>query len=271
MVKIYAVGTAGAGKSTFVGAFADWLEAIGASVVIVNLDPGAEELPYEPDIDIRERFTLPMVMKEYNLGPNGAQVVASDLVAMEIKNIKNEMEKIEYDYALIDTPGQLELFAFRGSSLEITDTLGREDSMLAFLFDPIISKEPSGFATLLMLSAAVNFRFSLPFLNLLGKTDLLNQEQLNRILDWSMLDDALYNALREEKDMRSTFNLEVFKAMELLGTYRKVIPISAFKLARPSENNIEKVGFQEVYTISREIFGAGEDIDTGERSMDEGI
>ena len=250
MVKLYAVGTAGAGKSTFIGALAEWMESRGFNITVINLDPGAEELPYEPDIDIRERFTLPEVMKEYNLGPNGAQIVAADLVALEIRKIKEEMERTDYDYALIDTPGQLELFAFRGSSTEIVDTLGAEDSMLIFLFDPIISKEPTGFASLLMLSATVHFRFQIPFMNLLGKSDALSREELDKILDWSMSEDALYNALREERNMRGSFNLEIFKAMESLGTYRKVIPSSS----------LEELGFQEVYTIAQEIFGAGEDI-----------
>lgn len=250
MVKIYAVGTAGSGKSTFIGAFAEWLEERGFRFSVINLDPGADELPYEPDIDIRERFTLPEIMKEYGLGPNGAQIVGADMVALEIDKIKEELERTAYDYALIDTPGQLELFAFRGSSTEITRRLGDEDAMLAFLFDPVISKEPSGFASLLMLSATVHFRFQLPFINLLGKSDLLSPEELDRIMDWSTGDDSLYQALKEQKDMRGHFSFEIFKAMESIGTYRRVFPLSS----------VTGEGLPDVYTVAQEIFGAGEDL-----------
>ena len=250
MVKIYAVGTAGSGKSTFIGAFAEWMEEQGFRVSVINLDPGAEELQYEPDIDIREWFTLPQIMKEYGLGPNGAQIAGADMVATKIDEIRDELERTDYDYALIDTPGQVELFAFRASSSEITRRLGEEDSMLAFLFDPIISKEPSGFASLLMLSATVHFRFSLPFVNLLGKSDLLSHEERERILDWSTGEDSLYNALREQRDMRGNFNLEIFKALENLGTYRKLIPLSS----------LTGEGIPDVYSIAQGIFGAGEDL-----------
>jgi Conserved hypothetical ATP binding protein. len=41
----------------------------GLDSAIVNLDPGAEFLPYEPDFDIREILSLSEVMSEYSLGP----------------------------------------------------------------------------------------------------------------------------------------------------------------------------------------------------------
>ncbi len=250
MVKIYAVGTAGSGKSTFVGAFAEWMEERGFRYSLINLDPGADELPYEADIDIRQWFTLPEIMKEYGLGPNGAQVVGADMVALKIEEIKEELERTSYDYALIDTPGQLELFAFRESSHHITGKLGDEDAMLAFLFDPVLSKEPSGFASLLMLSATVHFRFHLPFVNLLGKYDLLGPEEKERILDWSTSDNSLYEALRNEDGMKAHFSFEVFKALENIGTYRKLIPLSSMTWE----------GIPDVYSIAQGIFGAGEDL-----------
>lgn len=250
MVKLYAVGTAGSGKSAFIGAFAEWMEEQGFRFSIINLDPGAEEIPYEADIDIRQWFTLPQVMKEYGLGPNGAQVVAADMVALKIDEIKEALEKTAYDYALIDTPGQLELFAFRESSEEMVRRLGDEDAMLAFLFDPVLSKEPSGFASLLMLSATVHFRFSLPFVNLLGKSDLLSTEEKDKILEWSSDENSLYTALREGHGMRAHFSLEIFKAMENLGAYRKLIQTSS----------MDGEGFADVYSVAQGIFGAGEDL-----------
>ncbi len=254
MVKIYALGTAGSGKSTFIAALAGWMEEKGFNYSVVNLDPGAEDIPYEADIDIREWFTLPQIMKEHNLGPNGAQIAGADMVAVKIPEIKDELERTAYDYALIDTPGQLELFAFRESSAHITEKLGEEDSMLAFIFDPMLARTPSGFASLLMLAATVHFRFSLPFLNLLGKKDLLLPEEEERILDWSSSENSLYEALRKESGMRANMNLEIFKALEGLGTYRKLIPLSSFT----------GEGLADVYSIGQQIFGAGEDLEPGE-------
>ena len=84
---IYFVGTAGSGKSTMVGAFKAWLEDNGIDSLTVNLDPGAEKLSYVPDIDIREWVSLDEVMAEYALGPNGAQITAADLMAMNVDKI----------------------------------------------------------------------------------------------------------------------------------------------------------------------------------------
>ena len=103
-----------------------------------------------------------------------------------------------------------------------------------------------------MLSATVHFRFKLPFLNLLGKTDLLTYEEMNRILEWSSGEESLYNALCEQKDMRGHFSLEVFKALESLGTYRKLIPTSS----------VTGEGIPDIYSVAQGIFGAGEDLTT---------
>lgn len=39
--------------------------------VYVNLDPAAEPVDYEPDIDIKDLVALEDVMDEMGLGPNG--------------------------------------------------------------------------------------------------------------------------------------------------------------------------------------------------------
>jgi len=250
MVRIYALGTAGSGKSTFIAAMAEWMEKNGFKASLVNLDPGAEDLPYEPDVDIRNWFTLTQVMKEHGLGPNGAQVAAADLIAIHIPEIREQLESTYYDYALIDTPGQLELFAFRESSTHIVEQLGAEDSMLAFIFDPILARTPEGFASLLMLSSTVHFRFYLPFLNLLGKSDLLSTDERDMILEWGESEGSLYNALREREGMRANMNLEVFRALELLGAYRKMTPMSAY----------DGEGMEDVYSVAQQIFSGGDDL-----------
>ncbi len=170
---IYFTGTAGAGKTTLVQGFAKWLETAGYDSVTVNLDPGNESTSFEPDIDIRDWVRLGEVMTEYGLGPNGAQVAAADMIALKVFEVRRALEEFRTDYVLVDTPGQVELFAFRESSKAIVDALSGDRSMIAFLFDPNLAKTPSGFVSLLLLSANVEFRFRLPTTNLLTKCDLL--------------------------------------------------------------------------------------------------
>jgi hypothetical protein len=76
------------------------------------LDPGVESLPYKPDFDIRQFFTVESIMKEERLGPNGALVRALERM-VEIKGeIKEKVEGIKADFRLVDLPGQLEPFIF---------------------------------------------------------------------------------------------------------------------------------------------------------------
>ena len=118
---LYFTGTAGAGKTTAVKAFAQWLKTNGYDATIVNLDPGNESTELSPDVDVREWVRLPDLMDEYDLGPNGAQVAAADMIALKVFEIKQALAEFHSDYVLIDTPGQIELFAFRESSKAIVE------------------------------------------------------------------------------------------------------------------------------------------------------
>jgi CO dehydrogenase nickel-insertion accessory protein CooC1 len=53
MPLTFIIGTAGSGKSLFTAAFAEWLKMSKQDVAVVNLDPGALKLPYQPDVDVR--------------------------------------------------------------------------------------------------------------------------------------------------------------------------------------------------------------------------
>ena len=184
MKNLFFVGTAGSGKSTMVGAYRDWMDDAAVDSIIVNMDPGADTLPYEPDVDIREWISLDEVMQEYSLGPNGAQIVAADLMAVNIGKMMDVVSTYKTDYALIDTPGQLELFAFRESSEVTVRAFGRDDSMIVYLSDPSLCRTPNGFISAMTLGALVQFRLQLPMLNLLSKCDTLSEEDEQRMLDW---------------------------------------------------------------------------------------
>ena len=74
---IFVVGTAGAGKSSLVTAFQRWSRFLETDAIAVNLDPGAERVHYDAEFDVRDLISLTEVMTEYDLGPNGAQILDS--------------------------------------------------------------------------------------------------------------------------------------------------------------------------------------------------
>ncbi len=252
MKKIVFVGTAGAGKSTLTAAFDGWMHDNGHDCVIMNLDPGAEELAYEPDIDIREWVRLEEVMKDYTLGPNGAQIVASDLLALNMDKVLEPIEKLDADYLLVDTPGQLELFAYRQSGKVVIDRLGTDETVLAFVTEPAICRSPGGFISSSMLFASVNFRFEVPALNIISKVDLIPAEELEKILHWAVDEMRLYNDLVDE-DLRSakSLTIELFKALQQVSAYTEMIPISSK----------ERTGMEDIYSKVQDIFYGGEDLD----------
>jgi hypothetical protein len=250
-VGIYFVGTAGAGKTTLVGAMRRWMELKGLDCICVNLDPGAETLPYSPEYDIREWLSLHKVMEEYNLGPNGAQIAAADILAMRIGEIREILDAFRSPYILIDTPGQLELFAFRKASRLVVESLTGERSALAFLLDPTLAKVPSGYISQLMLAATVQFRFSLPMMNVLSKTDILSESELEAITGWAEDSYRLQSAAAEELGGASNqFNIELFRALETVGSFRNFIRASATELS----------GIEDIYTAVQNHFSGGEDL-----------
>ena len=259
-VIVYLVGTAGSGKTTLAHAFGLWMQNSSFDAITVNMDPGAEELPYEPDVDIREWIRLADVQAEYGLGPNGAQILCADLMALNIAEVKKEIDKVDTDYVLVDTPGQIELFAFRESSRVLTETLGTEKALIAFMFDPALARQPSGMVSLLMLCATVQFRFSLPSINLLTKSDLLEEDECEKIVSWSGDPYTLLGALTEtspddagksSSPMQLQLNIEFFKAMETIGTYKTLLPVSAETMT----------GIEDIYNIIQQNFSGGEDLD----------
>jgi len=248
-VNLYFVGTAGAGKTTLTKSFKDWMDQQGYQAVTVNLDPGAGELPYSPDIDVRDWVSLNEVMREQELGPNGAQIVCADMVAMKAHEIRRIMDEFECHYFLIDTPGQMELFTFREASREMVETLG-ERSLITFLFDPVLSKQPSGFVSLMTLAATTQFRFDIPYFPVLSKADILSQEELERIKRWSEDFWSLNTALRENPTSEGQVSIELIKSIQNMGLHQGITPLSS----------LQQYGIEDIYTAVQDAFFGGDDL-----------
>jgi GTPase SAR1 family protein len=250
-VHYFFVGTAGSGKTQLTRAYKRWLEERGLDAVLVNLDPGAGQLPYAPEVDIRDWVNMQQVMDEYGLGPNGAQVAAADLMAVKLPEVQEVLEESEPDVFLFDTPGQLELFVFRHASKRIVERLGGEQPLIAYLFDPILSASPSGFVSLMLLGASVQFRFQAPLVNVLSKCDVLEPADRARAESWAHDADALRSALDQEAPgPQSVLAGELLRAFESMDTHRSLIPVSS----------TEVEGLEDLYTAAQLVYGGGEDL-----------
>jgi len=248
---VYIVGTAGSGKSHFTGAFQRWLKERGLDSTTINLDPGAEMLPYGPDIDIRDWIRLDDVMSRYGLGPNGAQVMAADLVALRLGEIQEILGEMRAPIVIVDTPGQTELFVFREAGRVTMDVLGPGRSAIIFLHDPYLAKKPNAFVSLQMLAATTQFRFGVPLLNVLTKMDLLKDEEFAQIMAWAKNSESLEDALMAETaDMYTQMSTDALRALTGMGHGGQTFAVSSETLE----------GFEDPYSWLMEAFGASEDL-----------
>ena len=228
MFTVFIIGTAGSGKSMLTSAFNEWLKMSKQDVSVVNLDPGVLTLPYSPDVDIRDYVDIESLMEEYGLGPNGALIMAADLIADKIEEISKEIEDLRSDIVLVDTPGQMELFAFRASGPYIANELTRENKAIVYLFDAVFSVNPLNYVSNLFLSAAVYNRFLQPQVHLLSKCDLLPKEEVDKIVDWSANPKALENAIEQKLEgTKRLLSRNMMLAIHKLGLRFLLIPVSA--------------------------------------------
>ena len=228
MFIVFIIGTAGSGKSRLTAAFSEWLKMSKQNVVIVNLDPGVLTLPYSPDVDVRNYVNVGSLMEEYGLGPNGALIMAADLIADEIERISKEIEDLRSDIVLVDTAGQMELFAFRASGPYIASELTKEPKAIVYLFDAVFSVNPLNYVSNLFLSAAVYNRFLLPQIHLLSKCDLLPKEEADKIVDWSANAKDLEMSIEQKLEgTRRLLSRNMVQAIYKLGLKFLLIPVSA--------------------------------------------
>lgn len=182
---------AGSGKSLLTSSLQEWLRLRRQNVVVLNLDPGAQNLPYNADVDVRTYVDIDKLMIDYRLGPNGALIMASDLVGEHIEEIREDIDEGGTDILLVDTPGQMELFAFRESGSFISKALSDEEKAVLYLFDAPFCRNPLNYVSNMFIATAIYSRLALAQVYALSKIDLVTPEELQDMLGRSEDSDSL--------------------------------------------------------------------------------
>ena len=251
MKSIFIVGTAGSGKSLLTSKIHEYYTRNGAFSAILNLDPGVESLPYSCDIDVRDYVDIVSIMKQYDLGPNGALIMTNDLIASKIDSIQDEIDEVSPDYLLIDTPGQIELFAYRASGQFLVQNLRIDEKMSIFLFDGALITSPINFVSIALLATSIKLRLGLPAINVLTKTDLIG-EKLKDILKWSTNLSTLENAISQEADGETyTLTTNILRGLNLGGFAQGLIPLS----------NVTGEGMVNLQTALSRTINLGEEVE----------
>lgn len=252
---IVVLGTAGSGKTSLSSVLHTYLTSHQLDSILVNLDPAVEELPYEPDVDVREYVDARELMKKTGLGPNGALIASIDMLLMNIEDIKEEIWSYKTNYIIIDTPGQMEIFAFRQTGpLVLRAIIGDAKSVGLFLIDSTYATQPSNLLSALLLASSTYVRLKIPLINTLTKIDLLESNSLSRVLEMIDDPDQLSAEIANEKDARLIWDQdEVSSILDKLMVF-ETVPVS----------NILGEGFDDLYAAIQRVVAGGEDYYTEE-------
>ncbi len=252
MFFTFVVGTAGSGKSLLTASLEKWLLGMELSVAIVNLDPGVDSPPYTSDVDIREYVDYDEIVRTFGLGPNGGLVAALDMAVNHVQDLRDEVFETGVDYAIVDCPGQMELFAYRNSGpLMVSSIAEREPSLTLHLLDANIARTPEGYLSSMLLGLSINLRFGLPQLNLLSKSDILSDDKVEEIVSWSedpyVLEEAL---LESSRGLNREYATAILRMLQDLGGGPVLLPVSAKQMT----------GIGHLYGAMQRIFLAGDNL-----------
>jgi len=225
---VFLVGMAGSGKSSLTASYSEWLKESDQDVLVANFDPGATAIPYNPDIDARKYVDVENLMLDYKLGPNGALIMASDLLADHLEEIREEVEDANPDILLVDTPGQIELFAFREGGRFMANELTGEKRAVIYLMDAPFVRFPLNFVSSIYLAAAIASRIMQPQIYALSKTDLVTDQDVDTIIEWATEREAFAESLRNvEEQNLSMISMNLATAVFESGLLSEPIPVSS--------------------------------------------
>jgi GTPase SAR1 family protein len=247
---IFVTGTAGSGKSMLTSKILEYYQKNGVFASVLNLDPGVESLPYRPDVDVRDYVDIVQIMKQYDLGPNGSMIMANDLIASKIDDIQNEIHGVNPDYLIVDTPGQIELFAYRASGPFFIQNIDASEKTNIFLYDGTMIVSPSNFISISLLATSIKLRLGLPTINVMTKTDLI-PDKIDQVLKWSSDPISLEEELKTLEGETYSFATDILRTLNIGEFAGDLIPIS----------NLTGEGMVNLQATLSRIINLGEEVE----------
>ena len=230
MNTIFITGTAGSGKSLLTAKLLQWYNDRNSFSISLNLDPGTLDLPYEPDVDVRNYVDINTLMSSYQLGLNGALIMASDMIATRLEEIQDEINSLNAEYVLVDTPGQIELFAFRESGPYFVSHFQSDNKATLFIFDGMLVSSPINYVSISLLASSIKLRLKTPQIGVLTKRDLII-DKLPEVLGWSSSRALLESALNSEKDSEySLLCKDLVRSLSRSGFMEGILAISSLTM-----------------------------------------
>lgn len=184
------LGLAGSGKTTFSSRLYTWLSSknleidkstgLNKNIFSVNLDPAVYTTKSPLNFDLRDLINYEDVMRDYNLGPNGAILASLNKFCANIERFTDEIK--DQKYLIIDTPGQIESFTISISGdiiVKILKSLGYKLNIL-FVMDAKELENPSVFMSNMYYAASLKCKFESEITCVINKTDISEGSNFKR-------------------------------------------------------------------------------------------
>ena len=131
----------------------------------MNLAPAVADVGFGANVDIRDTVNYKEVMRQYELGPNGAIMTSLNLFATRFNEVLGLVEKRATEAAeagdplqhvLVDTPGQIEVFTWSASGTIVTDALASTmPTVLVYVVDTPRCANPVTFMSNMLYACSI--------------------------------------------------------------------------------------------------------------------
>ena len=233
---------------------------------MINLDPAADDFKYPVSGDVRDLISLSEVMKEMDLGPNGALLYSMEYLEDNLENwLSMTLEGYDDgDCVIFDCPGQIELYSHHSTFRAIADQLQAWSwhVITVYILDAQFVTDGAKYIAGCLQCQAAMMNLELPHINILSKVDLVEDKAtLEPFItpDAHLLSSALHNSM--ETRYHGLNNL----ISSLLEEYSLV---TFHPLDVSDENSLVKV----LYTIDSGLqYGEDADVNTSREAITEKV
>jgi len=111
-------------------------------------------------------------MEQYKLGPNSSIVTSFNLFSTTFEKVIQYVDEAsdKHNYAIFDTPGQIEVFTWSAGGAIITEALASEfPTIIAYVVDTARNANPVTFMFNMLHSCSLLYKTKLPLILVLNK------------------------------------------------------------------------------------------------------